>query len=299
MSTADSTTDGNPSRSEFVRVRELRYHVRRWGDAGRPIILLGHGWLDVSATFAPLVQPLLRRYQVLAPDWRGFGYSQWPQDGYWFPDYVADLEALVRHYSADTPVRLIGHSMGAQIMSIYAGIRPEAVSHLICLDGLFLPDADVDSAPHRYRRWLHQQHGRQRGKTYPSFAALAARIQIQHPTLSEARALFVAHCWGAEDGHGRVRLLADPKHRLSMPALYRAAESMAIWREITATTLFVDGAESTFTQAIPIEEVARRRDCFRHRSENVVADAGHMLHFDAPTATAAAICAFLDQTDPE
>mgnify|MGYP001120972125 CR=1 FL=1 len=33
---------------------------------------------------------------MLAPDWRGFGLSEAPQDGYWFLDYTADLDALVR-----------------------------------------------------------------------------------------------------------------------------------------------------------------------------------------------------------
>ena len=44
-------------------------------------------------TFQPLVEHLLDRWQVLLPDWRGFGYSEWPQDGYWFQDYVGDFEA--------------------------------------------------------------------------------------------------------------------------------------------------------------------------------------------------------------
>ena len=82
------------SRSEFLRVRGLRYHLRRWGDARLPLLFLGHGFLDVSATFEPLVAPLLDRWQVIAPDWRGFGHTEWPQEGYWFHDYVADLEAI-------------------------------------------------------------------------------------------------------------------------------------------------------------------------------------------------------------
>ena len=65
-----------PSRSEFIRVRGLRYHVRRWGDDAAPKLFLLHGWLDVSATWQPVVEGLLSRWQVLCPDWRGFGHSQ-------------------------------------------------------------------------------------------------------------------------------------------------------------------------------------------------------------------------------
>ena len=59
------------SRSEFVHVRGLRYHVRRWGDASAPKVFLLHGWLDVSATWQYVAEGLLPRVQVLAPDWRG------------------------------------------------------------------------------------------------------------------------------------------------------------------------------------------------------------------------------------
>ena len=38
-----------------------------------------------------------RPLNLLAPDWRGFGQSAWAGDGYWFPDYYADLDALLEH----------------------------------------------------------------------------------------------------------------------------------------------------------------------------------------------------------
>lgn len=281
-----------PSRSEFVRIRGLRTHVRRWGDVAAPAVFLGHGWLDVSATFQDLVQPLLARHQVLAPDWRGFGHSQWPRDGYWFPDYVADLEALVNHYVPGGSVALVGHSMGAQIMSLYAGLRPERVRAFLCLDGLFLPDMPPETAPARFLRWLDAWPGAS-GKAYPSFEYLAERIRVQHPQLSPDRARFIARCWAAEDGYGRIRLLADPKHRLPMPGLYRVAESMAIWTRITARTLFIDAGHSSLAKAVTDDDLAQRRTCFRNHAAIRIDGAGHMLHFDAPQATGAAIAAFL------
>ncbi|MEW6167619.1 MAG: alpha/beta hydrolase [Pseudomonadota bacterium] len=281
------------SRSDFVRARGLYHHVRRWGDRDRPLLFLGHGWLDVSATFHDLVQPLLCVCQVLAPDWRGFGHTQRPRDGYWFPDYVADLEALIEHYAPRGEVWLAGHSMGAQIMSLYAGLRPERVTRLVCLDGLFLPTMAPELAPEHYRRWLDTWPGAASDRIYPSFEHLAERVRVQHPQLCAERALFIARCWGAEDGRGRIRLLADPKHRLNMPTLYRADESMAIWRRVTAKTLFVDAGGSALSRAIGAEEMAQRRACFRDRRELSIPGAGHMLHFDAPQATGDAIAAFL------
>ncbi|HET8883444.1 MAG TPA: alpha/beta hydrolase [Solimonas sp.] len=282
------------SRSEFVRVRGLRYHVRRWGDRRKPMLVLGHGFLDASATFEDLAQGLLDICQIVAPDWRGLGYTEWPADGYWFADYVADLDALVRHYAGnDAAIWLAGHSMGAQVASLYAGLCPERVSKLVLLDGLFSPDTRPEQAVARYRRWLAQLRMPMRAKTYASFAALAERIRVQHPQLSEQRAMFVARGWGAEDGRGRIRLLADPRHRLNMPGLYRVEESMAIWRQISAPTLFVDAERSFGATIISADERQARLACFRDHRYMRIAGAGHMLHFDAPQATAAAIADFL------
>lgn len=279
------------SRSEFLRVRGLRHHVRRWGDPSLPRLFITHGWLDVSATFQPLVEPLLQRWQVLMPDWRGFGYSEWPQDGYWFYDYVADLEAILDHYSPDEPVLLAGHSMGAQVSALYAGLRPQRVRKLVCLDGIGLPDAPAARAPARVRKWLDQLREPLPAKSYDSFEQLAGRVRRQHPRLSEAQALFVARCWGQQDGYGRIRLCADPKHTLAGPLLYRAAEAEEIWKQITAPTLFIDAALSE--TALPAEERARRRGSFADQRVVVIADAGHMLHFDAPRETAQALAAFM------
>lgn len=282
------------SRSEFIRVRGLRYHIRRWGEPFAPKVFLLHGFLDVSATWQPVAEGLLPNWQVLAPDLRGFGGSEWPQDGYWFQDYVADFEAIADHYSPGEPVLLVGHSMGAQVASLYAGLRPERVRKLVVLDGLFLPDMDMALAPKRFRAWLDdlKKLGAPQ-KTYASFDALAERIRVQHPDLPAQRAAFVARCWGREDGRGRITLCADPKHRLRGPGLFHVEESMAIWRNVSAPTLFVDAGQSQFSKAISAEETGRRRAAFRDRREVRIENGSHMLHFSAPEATARAIAAFL------
>ena len=283
------------SRSEFVRIRGLRYHVRHWGEPGQPILFLLHGLLDASATFAELVQPLRGVCRVIAPDWRGFGHSEWPADGYWFPDYVADFDALAAHYAPDAPFWLAGHSMGGQAASLYAGLAPERIGKLVLLDSLFMPETPADAVTTRYRRWLQQLRMPMRAKTYASFDALAERVRVQHPQLSAERARFVAQGWGAEDGKHRVRLLADPRHRLNMPMPYRSEDAMAIWRQVTAPTLFIDGGLSEGPRWIGADEQARRRGCFARHEQLSIAGAGHMLHFDAPLETGRAIAAFLQR----
>ena len=107
------------SHSETVKIRGLNYHVRRWGKpGGRPIWLL-HGWMDVSASYQFLADCLLALnpdLNLYAPDWRGYGKTDSPlvggtfNDAYWFPDYLGDLDGLLKHYHGELPVDIIAHS---------------------------------------------------------------------------------------------------------------------------------------------------------------------------------------------
>ena len=77
---------------------DSRIHLRRWGPAPsamrRPVVLL-HGCQDTGDTFQFLVDEFERDWPLAALDWRGFGRSDWAPDGYWFPEYLADLDALL------------------------------------------------------------------------------------------------------------------------------------------------------------------------------------------------------------
>jgi pimeloyl-ACP methyl ester carboxylesterase len=141
-----------PCESHFHQIRNLRYHVRCWGNPQAPALFLLHGWMDVSASFQFLVDCLERPWHVIAPDWRGFGLTEWARDGYWFPDYYADLEALLEIYQPDAPVCLVDHSMGGNVACIYAGVRPQRVARLVSLEGFGAKRTSAADAPQRYAR---------------------------------------------------------------------------------------------------------------------------------------------------
>ena len=95
-----------------------------------------------------------RDWHVLAPDWRGFGWSEWCADGYWFADYLADLDALLDHFVGDVPVPLVGHSLGGNVVMLYAGVRPQRVSRVVSLDGFGIPPEPPTARPPSTRKWL-------------------------------------------------------------------------------------------------------------------------------------------------
>ena len=89
-----------PARSQAVDLRGARAPRADLGRRRtRRSCSCVHGWMDVAASFQFLVDALARERHVIAPDLRGYGGSAWQPQGYWFADYVADLEALRRRTS--------------------------------------------------------------------------------------------------------------------------------------------------------------------------------------------------------
>ena len=284
------------SRSEFHAIHGLRHHVRIWGDAAAPRLFLLHGWMDVGASFQFLVDSFSRDWHVIAPDWRGFGLSEWARDeGYWFPDYYADLEALADHYQPGEPVRLVGHSMGGVIASVYAGIRPDRVARLVSMEGLGLARHTPDQAPVRYAQWLDQLKGSPAFKPYRSFDDVAARLRKTNPRLPEEHAAFLARHWAKQLPGGEIVLHSDPRHKTFNPYLFRIDEAIACWRRVTAPVLLVSGRQSEIPARMKDtpEQLAERKGAFRDCREVLLEDCGHMMHHDQPQQLAQLIEDFL------
>lgn len=284
------------SESLFFEIRRLRYHVRHWpGDAARRIVLL-HGWMDVSASFQFLVDALSRDWDVYAPDWRGYGLTDWGRsDCYWFPDYLGDLDALLKRIAPDAPVDLLGHSLGGNVAALYAGVRPERVARVINLEGFGMSATRPEQAPSRYARWLEELRDPPGLRPYADFGALADRLQKSNPRLTRARAEFLAQHWGREAQDGSVQLRGDPAHKIVNPILYRYEEARAIWQQVRAAVLWVDASESETLKRIGIgaEQYAERRAAIANLRHVTVSDAGHMLHHDQPEVLARLIEDFL------
>jgi pimeloyl-ACP methyl ester carboxylesterase len=282
-----------PGRDEALEIRGLAHHLVRWGpESGDPVILL-HGHSDCAATFQFLADELPADLPLVAVDWRGFGDSARSPAGYWFPDYYADLEALVDALCPRGPARIVGHSMGANVAMVYAGVRPARVRSLVNLEGFGLARTQASQAPERIAQWLDEVRVQVPYSEYASVEALAERVAKRNPRLAPERAAYIAACWSRPLPDGRVRLHVDPLHRHVNPYLYRREEMEACWRRIEAPVLFVVGGESELLARLaPEGGVEAFRPLIRKLEIRTVAGAGHMLHHDDPRAVARLIEAF-------
>jgi pimeloyl-ACP methyl ester carboxylesterase len=287
------------SYSDYIAIRGHQYHCRHWGNPDAPKLFMLHGWMDVSASFQFVVDSLKKEWHVIAPDLRGFGLTVGPKtDMYWFSDYMADLDALLFHYSPDAPVNLIGHSMGGNIVGIYAGIRPERIARLVILEGFGMPTTKPTDSPQRYKKWLDEMREQPTMRPYADVDAVARRLQKTNPRLSDERAAFLAQNWSRQNDAGAWEILGDPAHKISSPILYRVEEIMACWAAISAPILWVEAADTEIWSWIGGKEKGRtetdrRVTFFKQVQKEMIQNAGHMLHHDQPEQLAALIEQFV------
>jgi pimeloyl-ACP methyl ester carboxylesterase len=205
------------------------------------------------------------------------------------------LDALLEQLSPDAPVRLLGHSMGAMIAGIYAGVRPERISHLILAEGFGLNPTRPAEAPGRYQRWLKESRGEHGFEPLASLTAMAEKLQARNLRLTAERAAWLAEALTRPLPDGRRTYRADPRHKMVNPVLYKLEEAQACWKRITAPVLWLiaeRNAEHPLMSSV-MQTLDQRRACFANLSEVTIADAGHMLQWEQPEAMAQAVEAFL------
>lgn len=271
-------------RSEFIALRERRYHVRTWGADDAPTIIFLHGWGDTGASFQFVVDALHGNWRVVAPDWRGFGLSQWNAGAYWFLDYIADLDALLDIYSPNQPAQIAGHSMGGIVAGLYAGIRPDRVSRFANVEGFALWVSAPGETPARFDKWLKQIRDNDSAfRLYSRREEFAARLSTDNPRLTAQRAGFLAEHSARAVDDGFV-FAADPHHRWISPVLYPLEEAKACWRRVSARTLWLAGRDSPIMKqfAEHLDDYRERMACFTDVREILIDNCGHNVHHDQP-----------------
>ncbi len=284
------------SRSEFVNLGNVRHHVRRWGDPEAPTLVMLHGWMDMSATFQFMVDALVHDWNILAPDWSGFGLSGWSPSDYSLLQYAVDLDRFLDHYSPGRPVPIVAHSMGANITNIYAAARPQRLSHYVNIEGYApVPGFFDGSLGQVVGRWLDHQRQPGHGRVYSSYAQLAERLRENNRRLSPERAEFLASQLGQVQGDGQVRIAADPKTRFFAPISLHHEQLKELWADITSPVLCIRGGRSFVSHAFidRPDDLAARLAALPQGREALIEEGTHNMHHEFPEQIAALVEDFL------
>ncbi|WP_083680978.1 alpha/beta fold hydrolase [Archangium sp. Cb G35] len=121
----------NPITPRLVSLPGLRMQVLEAGPADGPLVLLLHGFPELSESWRDVLPRLAEAgFRAVAPDLRGYGGTDRPADGYDLDTLAGDVVQLARHLQPDRPVYLVGHDWGGAIAYHVAAMHPEVVERL-------------------------------------------------------------------------------------------------------------------------------------------------------------------------
>lgn len=132
-----AATESIRTRYKSVQVDGLKLFYREAGPPAAPSLLLLHGFPTSSHMYRDLIPALADRYHVVAPDYPGFGYSDFPdrsQYAYGFATYAETIDKFTQ------TIGLQRYALYIQDYGAPVGLRlvlraPERVTGLIVQNG--------------------------------------------------------------------------------------------------------------------------------------------------------------------
>ena len=267
----------NAPRSRFVQAGGVRLHLADWGGDGLPTLLLLHGDMRTSRSWDAVARELRGDFHVLALDMRGHGDSDWPESGYTFAQRVDDLEAFADAVGMRGGA-VAAHSTGGVVATLLAERRPDIFSRLMLLEPMVVVTESFQrmvskraETPRRtwasraemrdYLKW-HRMTGKWRDDViedvvaHESYARADGRLDMKWATASMA--------W--KEREGDYPDLRPALRALGKPILFAMSDSRA----------------AAFAEAARIAERTADFDTL------TIADSGHNMYMDQPSAVAEA-----------
>ncbi|WP_063548595.1 alpha/beta hydrolase [Burkholderia territorii] len=224
----DTATPPAPRMGRLRTADGLELASYRWpaGDGNQPAratVALVHGLAEHAGRYAALAARLnAAGIGVLAIDLRGHGQS--PGKRAWiarFDDYLNDADALVAEAARDdTPLFLMGHSMGGAIAALHAieraPVRGHTLAGLVLSSPALAPGRDVP-------RWMLAM-SRFISRVWPTFPA----IRIDAALLSRDPAVVAANRADPLVHHGAVPARTGAEILDAMARIERGRDALRV-----------------------------------------------------------------------
>jgi pimeloyl-ACP methyl ester carboxylesterase len=137
---ADEIPQAEGVEHRFVRANGIWIHVAEAGPADAPSVLLLHGWPQHWYMWRRVMAGLRDEYRLVAPDLRGFGWSEAPGYGYDAETFAVDQVALLNALELER-AHVLGHDWGGWTAMLLGILHPDRVDRMV-----------VCNAPHPWSR---------------------------------------------------------------------------------------------------------------------------------------------------
>lgn len=255
----------------FVETPRLRMHVAEAGE-GDPVLLL-HGWPQHWYAWRKVIPLLGDSHRLIAPDLRGFGWTDAPRGGYGTADLVEDLLALLDALELER-VFVVGHELGGRL-GFHLSLRaPGRVRGHVALNALH-PYWNVRRlAPQAWRQWWTvfvetPLLGRTVLRRIPAFTRMLFGLDDE----------FIAALREPARARAAERVQGEFAYREILPTLLGKHRST----RLVVPTLMLNGTKDF---ALAPAELGGYEPYADDLSVELVSGAGHFLHEERPQLVA-------------
>jgi len=259
-------------------------HVLEAGDPAAPPVLLLHGWPQHAWCWRHVIPLLADGHRLIAPDLRGFGWSDCPAGGYDPLTFARDAVALLDALELEQ-VDVIGHDWGGAAAFVMALETPARVRRMVILNTV---SPWVEYSPQllagSWRSWygvVMAIAGDRVVRKRPDLLARGMRRDAVHPEgISEQDAMVYARRLGEPARAHATKLL----YRTYLKAMAgRSPGSHLAERRLTQPTRFLFGANDGAISPHVLKGVERHGDDL---VVELVPDAGHFIGEEKPALVA-------------
>jgi len=263
-------------RSRFFDVDSQRWHAQHWPRPGADVLLLLHGTGASTHSFRSLAPLLAERFEVVAPDLPGHGFSgPAPLGRAGLPGMAGSLAALLLRLGVE-PACIVGHSAGAAVAARLAldGATPRSI---IGLNAALLPLRGLAGTLFSPAAKLLAMN-----PLVPHFFAWRAADRVVLDRL-------LASTGSAVDEAGKAlygRLVADPAHvagALAMMAQWDLPALAAELPKLRVPLHLLVGARDT---TIPPADAQRIEALVPGCTRQLLPGLGHLAHEEQPGSVA-------------
>ena len=222
-----------------------RMHYTDWGDPGAErVVICAHGLTRNCRDFDFLAQALLPDFRVVCPDFAGRGKSDWlsAKDDYGYPQYCADMAALIARVTAGGKPRRIywvGTSMGGIIGMLLASRPKSPIEKLLLNDvGTIIPKAALE----RIATYVGKDP---RFRTFEELEGMVRMVSAPFGPLTDAQWRQLTLTGARQHDDGSWGMCYDPG--IGIPFQKGPLADVDLWQSwdtIACPTLLLRGAQS-------------------------------------------------------
>lgn len=261
-----------------------------WGNPNNPPILALHGWLDNANSFDYLAQYLQDRYYFIAVDLPGHGHSSHLHPGcnYHFSDGIFTVIEIINALKIDK-IHLLGHSMGACLASLVAGVTPERFLSVALIEGLGPFSHPAETACKQlseYASFLNKKTKKSKGYNRLESASLA-RALAGYVSLDIAKTLCER---GVAEENGTFFWRHDRRLLIPSPLYMTEIQILSCLKQISAKTLLLWASKGFSFDA---EKMKNRINSIKElRVEQL--EGGHHVHMEQPEVVSTLLADFYE-----